>query len=189
MGWTLYLSWWSQLLWVNLVTDGLPATALSFNPSVDEGQMLEPPRSRSTPVVGAGSLARYTAIGLYLALAATGTYALWWLLPSSDHAGWASPLVHLLGSDGHQSVSWDQLTHWGQCSVGGEASASAACKVLGKSGGHKPSTLALTVLVRRCPLLSTRMSASMYGSNLREGVFKCGHSCKSCLARQPGAIY
>ena len=60
-----------QLLWVNLVTDGPPATALGLNPP-DPGAMSRPPRGRDAPILTRWLLARYAITGLCVSLSRLG---------------------------------------------------------------------------------------------------------------------
>jgi len=67
-----------QLLWVNLVTDGLPATALGFNPP-DLDIMNKPPRNPKEPLISGWLFFRYMAIGCYVGCATVGAAA-WWFM-------------------------------------------------------------------------------------------------------------
>ncbi|GBG71486.1 hypothetical protein CBR_g8902 [Chara braunii] len=97
-----------QLLWVNLVTDGAPATALGFNPP-DKNIMEQPPRRPNEPLLGRWVLFRYLVIGTYVGLATVGVFALWYVAPG--------PILGLdLTADGHTPVTAHQLAHWGACS-------------------------------------------------------------------------
>merc|ERR1711871_1323695 len=90
-----------QLLWVNLVTDGPPATALGFNP-VDPDIMKQKPRSKSEDLITRWVFFRYMVIGIYVGLATVGIFAYWFCF--YDYA-----------ADGHTLVSIEQLRNWGQC--------------------------------------------------------------------------
>lgn len=90
-----------QLLWVNLVTDGLPAMALSFNPP-DADIMVRPPRDQSDGIVDAWMLIRYFSTGLYVGLGTVGIFLYWYLFYD-----WAA--------DGHQLVEYGQLSNWAEC--------------------------------------------------------------------------
>uniref|UniRef100_A0A8C1GS47 Calcium-transporting ATPase n=1 Tax=Cyprinus carpio TaxID=7962 RepID=A0A8C1GS47_CYPCA len=71
-----------QLLWVNLVTDGFPATALGFNPP-DLDIMSRPPRSPREPLISGWLFCRYLIIGCYVGAATVGAAA-WWFMAAHD---------------------------------------------------------------------------------------------------------
>ncbi|XP_047094499.1 calcium-transporting ATPase 4, endoplasmic reticulum-type-like [Lolium rigidum] len=97
-----------QLLWVNLVTDGPPATALGFNPP-DKDIMKKPPRRSDDSLITPWILFRYLVIGLYVGIATVGIFVIWY-----THGSFMG--IDLTG-DGHSLVSYSQLSNWGQCST------------------------------------------------------------------------
>ncbi|CAH9135415.1 unnamed protein product [Cuscuta epithymum] len=96
-----------QLLWVNLVTDGPPATALGFNPP-DKDIMKKPPRRSDDSLINAWILFRYLVIGMYVGVATVGVFIVWYTHNSF--------LGIDLSGDGHSLVTYSQLSNWGRCS-------------------------------------------------------------------------
>jgi len=92
-----------QLLWVNLVTDGPPATALGFNPP-DKDIMTKLPRSKDEDLITPWVFVRYMIVGIYVGLACVGVFAFWYIYAEHDFV-----------ADGHTSVTMDQLRDWAQC--------------------------------------------------------------------------
>uniref|UniRef100_A0AAY4A1Y9 Calcium-transporting ATPase n=1 Tax=Denticeps clupeoides TaxID=299321 RepID=A0AAY4A1Y9_9TELE len=115
-----------QLLWVNLVTDGFPATALGFNPP-DLDIMARPPRSPKEPLISGWLFFRYLIIGGYVGAATVGAAA-WWFMAAHDGP----------------KLSFYQLSHYLQCSEGRADFAGVQCSVF---ESPYPMTMALSVLV------------------------------------------
>ncbi|XP_061366638.1 calcium-transporting ATPase 4, endoplasmic reticulum-type-like isoform X2 [Gastrolobium bilobum] len=139
-----------QLLWVNLVTDGPPATALGFNPP-DKDIMKKPPRRSDDSLISLWILVRYLIIGIYVGLATVGVFIIWY-----THGSFLG--IDLSG-DGHTLVTYSQLSNWGQCSSWKNFTASpftAGARTLSfdadpcdyfHTGKVKAMTLSLSVLV------------------------------------------
>ncbi|KAL9605118.1 MAG: hypothetical protein Q9219_000052 [cf. Caloplaca sp. 3 TL-2023] len=115
-----------QLLWVNLVTDGLPATALSFNPP-DHDVMRRPPRKRDEALVGGWLFFRYMVVGVYVGAATVFGYA-WWFM---------------LNPEGPQITFW-QLTHFHRCS---SQFPEIGCQMFSNNDAKAASTMSLSILV------------------------------------------
>lgn len=115
-----------QLLWVNLVTDGLPATALGFN-KPDKDIMTQAPRRIDEPIVNGWLFIRYLIVGMYVGLA-TAMGFVWWFLWYKQGA----------------KISWHELTSFQKCQPDLAAGEKGSCVPF--SSDH-PRTVAMTVLV------------------------------------------
>jgi P-type Ca2+ transporter type 2C len=62
-----------MILWINLVTNGLPALALGVDPP-DSAQMREPPRGRSEGLLGTREWLSMAFVGLWMGAAAVACY-------------------------------------------------------------------------------------------------------------------
>jgi len=130
-----------QLLWVNLVTDGPPATALGFNPP-DKDVMQKPPRKKDEGLISNWVFFRYMVIGIYVGLATVGIFVYWYTMAETG--------------DNHTLVTFEQLSHWSECPswtdfkvnnfVEGMDFTNNPCDYFVK-GKVKASTLSLSVLV------------------------------------------
>merc|ERR1719500_750520 len=115
-----------QLLWVNLVTDGLPATALSFNPP-DLDIMEKPPRGADETLRTPWLFFRYMVIGVYVGAATVGSSSYWFLYDPT----------------GPQMSFW-QLTNHMQCYGAPEDFKGISCEIF---QAPEAMTMALSVLV------------------------------------------
>ncbi len=66
-----------QILWMNLVTDGMPALALGTDPA-DEGIMERKPKPKDSPVFSKGQIIRLAAVGIIVAAGTLGMF--YWVL-------------------------------------------------------------------------------------------------------------
>ena len=116
-----------HLLWINLVTDGPPATALGFNPP-SPGMMEAPPRPSDEPIMTKWLLTRYILTGLYVGIATIGVFA-----------------QHYV----QQGVTLSDLSNWSQCGQAWipEGGAVMCTTLFRESGRMLPQTLSLTTLV------------------------------------------
>ena len=71
----------AQILWINLVTNGLQDVALAFEPG-EPGLLERPPRPQKEGVVTLRILERLGVVGVVLALGTLGMF--WWILQSTD---------------------------------------------------------------------------------------------------------
>jgi len=135
-----------HLLWVNLVTDGPPATALSFNPPAIDN-MNHPPRSADEPIMTKWLFIRYSVTGLYVALATIAVF-----------------LQHFF----NQGITLSQISTWSKCGELWNPETKTCSDLFGETSIRLPQTLSLTTLI--CMEMLKALSAV----SVDDSLFKVG---------------
>lgn len=83
-----------QVLWINLITDGPPALALSVEPP-EEDVMRRPPRRRDAPLLTAGEVRGVILVGLFMG---TAVLAVGGALFAQGHPAWQTAVFTALAT-------------------------------------------------------------------------------------------
>ena len=154
-----------HLLWLNLVTDGPPATALGFNPP-DPAAMTKRPRARSEHIMSHWLLTRYVLTGLYVGFATVGSFV-WWY--KHHH-------VSL-----HQLMNWDKCPSWLDFAHSADPSGlipREPCGVFENSHRAKAQSLSLSTLVLM------EMLKALSAVSLDASMFKVSTSTSVCVCER-----
>lgn len=133
-----------HLLWVNLVTDGPPATALGFNPPSPDS-MKQMPRPFDEPIMTRWLLARYCLTGLYVGVATVGIFVSYYL---------------------EKGISLSQLSSWSKCGARWSVEGIDCESLFQGSERMIPQTLSLTTLV--CMEMLKALSAVSVDNSMLE---------------------
>lgn len=148
-----------QILWINLVTDGLPAIALGFEPA-EEGVMKRRPRPTEESIFAQGTGRHIVWVGILIAILTLGSY-IWGYSTIGLNAFNPSlgleeldrnAIVEIIGEE-HVPEAWDEWTDEEQVAFLGVGDAEAGAQFLEEEGGEAgedPGRELLT-LVERIP--------------------------------------
>ncbi|KAG2386652.1 hypothetical protein C9374_002396 [Naegleria lovaniensis] len=115
-----------QLLFCNLVTDGLPANSIGLNPG-SPNIMKEKPRNPNEPLVNAWQFTRYLIVGTYIGVSTVLGYIYYFVY---FHEG--------------PQISYHDLVNFGKCDP---VTSSVNCALFDRENLARPSTISLSILV------------------------------------------
>ena len=152
-----------QILWINLVTDGLPAIALGFEPA-EKGVMKRRPRPVDESIFAGGTGRHIIWVGVLIACLTLGSYV--WAYSSLGLSAFSrsvgletmdrSAIVEIVGEE-YVPEAWDEWTDAEQLGFLGVAEIEAGSQFVEEEGEHPgrelleeterlPRTIAFTVL-------------------------------------------
>lgn len=82
-----------HVLWINAITDGLPALAMGLG-KCDDSVLNEAPRSPKAPILDTGTFFRHLITGMYMALATNKVFSYWYSC---------------------YGINYKQLSNWNHC--------------------------------------------------------------------------